>query len=318
MDSVNMNGVKENVTFYDLIQDENFVDISHHFLSDIFSTKNEQETVCDHDDFKDNDSDTDDYESNRVYTLADKKNFRYKCAKCDLEFTDEKAVIEHVDSHERTLQKYRCEDCSKEYLSKESLRQHRHAEHRKTFVCRYCNKTLSSDAILKSHEAKHLTAALRQQEKMVTVNKSQQQKTTFSCPHCSKLLSSKTNLESHLTRHTGDKKFKCNICDKGFTTKSGLQCHESIHKDDKPFYCTLCAKSFNTKQGFRYHNNLHLKAKAVTEDRSLSCPICYKSYVSLKSFQRHIKIHLEQEEQQQQHQQQHQQYTTNGFNGQIS
>ena len=91
----------------------------------------------------------------------------------------------------------------------------------KPYACNVCQKSFSSNCLLKSHMKVH------------TGEK------PHICNQCSKSFSYKSNLNSHLKTHKGE-------------SNEGL---------DSRFYCEKCGKYFKQQEGLKYHiKSIHIKS----------------------------------------------------------
>lgn len=134
------------------------------------------------------------------------------CDICDKEFHTGEWFKEH---NARQNLEYRCCECSRVFLTKESLYLHR-ASHNgdKNFKCSKCSKSFRWRIHLEKHEKKHII------------------KTKYACPTCQRVFSLKCDMLKHRRVHK-IKNFKCTKCDLRFSETRYLKLHMTRkHCDD--------------------------------------------------------------------------------------
>lgn len=82
----------------------------------------------------------------------------------------------------------------------------------KCFVCRYCDKELSSKAYVKAHERRHTGER---------PNK---------CQYCPKAFTTSSECKTHERCHTGYKPYRCSLCGKRFADSSNFTKHRKRHQ----------------------------------------------------------------------------------------
>ncbi|XP_070550844.1 zinc finger protein 782-like [Ptychodera flava] len=113
----------------------------------------------------------------------------------------------HEASHMHEV--HACDQCSKNFNSKLSLKQHKKGCHEAKYTCT-CGKTFG----LKSGYTAHL--------------KTHSDEKPFQCTLCSYKASRKGDLKSHmLFKHSDSAPFLCPVCGKGFKRRDLLEKHES-------------------------------------------------------------------------------------------
>lgn len=128
------------------------------------------------------------------------------CQMCGKKFATKHYFDKHIAFHsaERQLQ---CLICGRHFLRKDALKQHIDT-HVTSYQCKFCPKTLSTKAILKTHLRTH--TGLR----------------PFECEFCNKTFLKRGDMVRHKRVHTGERPFKCNICQKTFTRNHLLTEHK--------------------------------------------------------------------------------------------
>lgn len=74
-----------------------------------------------------------------------KPNISYSCEKCNKNFSDKPALLNHLDGHVSPDRRaYKCDDCDYSFVRRYQLsqhRKHRHFSEEKKFVCEKCSKS---------------------------------------------------------------------------------------------------------------------------------------------------------------------------------
>ncbi|CAH0698262.1 unnamed protein product [Spodoptera exigua] len=158
--------------------------------------------------------------------------------------------------------KYRCEQCDKTLVSRESYENHLKysTAHAKVdllkYKCNMCEKGYRSRNELKDH-----------------VNYQHMGKTQHKCPICDKALATRRCITRHVKRaHEGIKENvrdkMCQTCGKAFTHKKSLIEHELIHSGARPLWCELCGSTFRQSASLYTHrkrvHRLHSARKTAT------------------------------------------------------
>lgn len=127
--------------------------------------------------------------------------------------------------------RHECANCGKVYSTYSGLTKHRQFHcaagdgPKKTFSCKYCEKTYTSMGALKMHIRTHTLPC--------------------KCTICGKAFSRPWLLQGHIRTHTGEKPFSCNFCNRAFADRSNLRAHLQTHSEVKKYSCTACNKSFS-------------------------------------------------------------------------
>ncbi|XP_035457503.2 zinc finger protein 454-like [Spodoptera frugiperda] len=158
--------------------------------------------------------------------------------------------------------RYRCEQCDKTFVSRESYENHLKYSmaHAKVdllkYKCSMCEKGYRSRNELRDH-----------------VNYQHMGKTQHKCPICEKALATRRCITRHVKRaHEGIKENvrdkMCQTCGKAFTHKKSLIEHELIHSGARPLWCELCGSTFRQSASLYTHrkrvHRLHTARKTAT------------------------------------------------------
>ena len=168
------------------------------------------------------------------------------CLGCGHDLGTFKALEKHIQIHKQGTAHsqpfHHCEHspCEKVFLKEFTLVMHKRNEHptvKETLNCQYCNKDFKNAKFLKTHEDKHRSGFVEEEDHL--------------CPNCGKSFSSKMNLDRHIkSKHNKVKDHECPDCGKRFVDSTRLKEHRWIHTDHKPFACTQCDKSFRFVHSF--------------------------------------------------------------------
>jgi len=91
--------------------------------------------------------------SQHMHSHGKKKN-KFKCEECEREFTQRDTYNDHMNTHTGN-KPYKCTICAKEYHSSQSLRFHLAIHGDKKYDCDICNKTFSYSSSLRAHKQTH-------------------------------------------------------------------------------------------------------------------------------------------------------------------
>ncbi|XP_055531567.1 transcription factor grauzone-like [Wyeomyia smithii] len=206
----------------------------------------------------------------RHYSRAHNQNGYVRC--CNSRFSYLNRLKEHLRVHVNP-ESFQCSDCTKNFKSKRSLREHRLLMHipeeQKLFQCALCSKKYAKQHQLNQHLVNH---KLKDQSQVV-----------FTCHQCQKPFRSQGYLRNHVRSvhvNTSDK-FLCDICSKTFKTAGALKVHLSEHRDTERAQCTLCGKYMKNTNTLRKHLALH-------REETIECQICGKKSPNSHALRKHI------------------------------
>ncbi|XP_019521545.1 PREDICTED: PR domain zinc finger protein 15 [Hipposideros armiger] len=218
------------------------------------------------------------------------------CKVCSATFLELQPLNEHLLGHlEQTKgdKLFKCEECTKLFSRKESLKQHVSYKHSRTEVdseyryrCGTCEKTFRIESALEFHNCR-------------TDDK------TFQCEMCFRFFSTNSNLSKHKKKH-GDKKFACEVCNKMFYRKDVMLDHQRRHlegvrrvkREDletsgenlvrykkEPSGCPVCGKVFSCRSNMNKHLLTH-------GDKKYTCEVCGRRFFRVDVLRDHIHVHF--------------------------
>ena len=218
---------------------------------------------------------------------------KFTCGICEADFQDSLDYIEHLTEHNI----FKCNECSKQFSSKMSLRRHqlihkadvrksmnefKIRKHKpKSFICTICKIGLSTRSLFNVHLRIHENPDL------------------FKCNICSKQLSGRWNLIMHQRRHNKpevqknrlernkeiSEKFNCGICKAVFNRKYSFMEHLKMHVNPELFKCKVCSIVFSNRRDLQNHRIKHNPGAIKF------CPICNKPFKRVTSLNNHMIIH---------------------------
>lgn len=181
---------------------------------------------------------------------------KYTCACCELRFTREDNMNDHMKMHSEQKPKFQCDVCKEDFQKKSNYKRHCQGFRK----CEECSQVFCSLKQVQEHKrGVHL------------IN---------NCELCNKSFQD----EAHLKRHkqAGSTKNKCDKCSASFCTRLDLLKHRK--QNHKELYeCNICSKKFRSKVGFRMH--------CAKRDEK-NCNQCEKSFCSPHDLKLHSYLHL--------------------------
>ncbi|XP_055375681.1 zinc finger protein 184 [Condylostylus longicornis] len=219
---------------------------------------------------------------------------------------------------------YNCPMCSKTFISKLALNNHRKyickypSGHK--FICKYCGDNFKKWILCRRHEKicriSHLTiinkkedltktkrkedngklkAPSNEKKKILNCKEQETCKSRYCCETCNRSYDRYQNLIRHKKIHRPKEEwnYKCGSCEKRFDRMYDLKIHlksaECPCVPSKPdtifFVCQICGKKFKTLQILKEHGVTH------SDMFSYVCQICNKSFKALRNLRQHKITH---------------------------
>lgn len=202
------------------------------------------------------------------------------CSFCEKVLPNRDALSRHLQRH--TGEKpYHCEECGKDYGSKNTLKIHNmqvHHKGTKDFICNDCGQQFTHFTYLKRHLYSH----------------TDKEKRPHLCNVCGKHFIQKSHLDRHKMIHTGEKPFSCEHCAMAFNRPDSLRMHLKLHvsgsegpnpAEQEKTKCTACKKSFVNPNYLKVHMRIH------TGERPYKCEDCAKSFTQISILNAHRRTH---------------------------
>lgn len=191
------------------------------------------------------------------------------CDKCGAHYFEERMLVLHQKSHQRTEENYICKECGKCFKSKYTRYIHIAKAHKKeaAYQCNKCDEVFFSYTLRYRHKIE-----FHGEERM------------FQCEHCNRVYDSRKSLREHNRRyHLKIFKHQCDLCDKRFYLPSRLKEHMSCHTGERNFRCEFCGKSYPRLRGLKVHMQSH------STDKKFKCVLCNASFTQNQNLKNHIK-----------------------------
>nr|XP_006812793.1 PREDICTED: zinc finger protein 729-like [Saccoglossus kowalevskii] len=162
------------------------------------------------------------------------------CKKCGKSFSTISCLTRHQQNVHVSERQYKCQQCSRDYKSEMSLREHLqiHTD-KKQHQCTVCEKSFRAKQYLIVHQRKHTGER------------------PYKCTICEKDFAALCSFRYHQQTHTGEKPFQCDKCGKLFTNKRSLMAHIRLHDGTKPYQCDQCNEKFRLWKQLKKHEKNH-------------------------------------------------------------
>ncbi|KAK7930650.1 hypothetical protein WMY93_007045 [Mugilogobius chulae] len=162
----------------------------------------------------------------------------------DWRLLDEKTTTTHSNNNATSVEysaEYQDDSQRSKSFTENTEKQLQIPTWHKIIPCSICNKTFTSNSMLKQHLISH------------------SKHKPFKCPVCKHRFSQKRHFDEHMRIHTGEKPLSCSECDMRFRQQYSLMRHVlSKHSADKPYRCSFCQKGFVEKWHYEVHVRKHL------------------------------------------------------------
>uniref|UniRef100_A0A672QVZ8 Zinc finger and AT-hook domain containing n=1 Tax=Sinocyclocheilus grahami TaxID=75366 RepID=A0A672QVZ8_SINGR len=178
----------------------------------------------------------------------------FKCPQCDYASAIKANLSVHMRKH--TGEKFSCELCSFNCLSKGHLKVHVERVHKKIKQhCRFCKKKYSDVKNL----LKHIRETHDMNDKKVQDSYNEYSLQTregkrqllYNCQICHRKFKNELERDRHMMVHGNKRPFGCELCDHGSTKFPALQAH--IRKHPFIYVCAICHEKFVSSVRLRSH-----------------------------------------------------------------
>ncbi|KAJ8354340.1 hypothetical protein SKAU_G00219070 [Synaphobranchus kaupii] len=178
----------------------------------------------------------------------------YKCPQCEYASAIKANLSVHMRKH--TGEKFNCEHCSFNCLSKGHLRVHVERVHKKIKQhCPFCKKKYSDV----KHLLKHMRESHDMEDKKVNdayeelnlQTREGKRQLLFDCQTCDRKFKNELERDRHMMVHGTERPFGCELCDHGSTKFQALQVH--MRKHPFVYVCASCLKKFVSSVQLKSH-----------------------------------------------------------------
>ncbi|XP_045451935.1 zinc finger protein 1 homolog [Melitaea cinxia] len=170
---------------------------------------------------------------------------KYICDYCGQLFASSRCVAKHLERHQQ-MKTYECKRCTMTFSTESRMKLHesshtgvksRNTNNNKKYVCSICGAACSSSSNYNIHKRRHLNNF------------------TISCEHCGKGFFRTSDLTVHMRQHTGERPYQCRYCPRSFSRQDILSRHMKLHIGEKPFECQFCDAKFCKAYELKLHQS---------------------------------------------------------------
>lgn len=178
----------------------------------------------------------------------------FKCSQCDYASAIKANLSVHMRKH--TGEKFSCEHCSFNCLSKGHLKVHVERVHQKIKQhCRFCKKKYSDvknllKHIRESHDMEDGKVKDSYDEYRLQTREGKRQ-LLYDCHVCDRKFKYELERDRHLMVHGSNRPYGCELCDHGSTKFQALQAH--VRKHPFVYVCSVCQQKFVSTVRLKMH-----------------------------------------------------------------
>ncbi|XP_073812645.1 uncharacterized protein isoform X2 [Musca autumnalis] len=197
----------------------------------------------------------------------------FRCEECDKAFVDRQSMRNHflIKHQKEEDKKFECPQCSKKFVKKYLLEQHKMFTHRdRSTTCKNCNKRFETLTELAEHSKEHCHYGTM-------------------CDICAKVIRGPAAFKRHQMEHQGITfpKVQCDVCGSWHKDKYALNKHKKRHQEAKqPHVCDICQKVSPSRTAMLSH-----KRYVHGSDKVYECSICSKTFKKPLSLKEHMTMH---------------------------
>ncbi|XP_069102138.1 zinc finger protein 91-like [Argopecten irradians] len=260
-----------------------------------------------------------------------KTKFReqFDCKDCGDIFRSETTWKEHMQNDHTGYNLYRCDLCSKEFVTRQKLKVHKFTHtNEKPLECSVCGKGFRLKTSLQKHEIEShgrspyicsvCGEGFNTQTSLTRHRKSHQKMgVLFRCDNCQKEFKYEKNYKNHIESvqcmsQDEQSPYTCDVCGKVKPTLQAIRKHRNQHSEE---LCDFCGRQFKSQEGLRRHMMFHtgrwpykcevcglglstnkvLKVHMLkhSDEKSHMCDVCGAAYKTKYSLERHMFTHQE-------------------------
>ena len=169
---------------------------------------------------------------------------------------------------------FKCQECSRVFLNKESLTKHEYTVHDVcpiSMKCTYCGHLAKTSVELRQHSIQFhgdskpfkclhkgcCFSGIKRHDVVVHMMVHSNLK-LFRCQNCGRSFKSEYLCRQHFNSCYNLKKFICEVCGKRFNQEPSMRQHvATMHEGAKPYLCTFCGKTFSSGGNLKRHLRIH-------------------------------------------------------------